>query len=304
MRRRLASTLAAAGTLLILEAGPARAAAVLGDPAAGLPAGRALAPLVRGERVERHTPETLWERIDGEAELYNTYRYAASAHALYEDPATPDRRIDLSVFRFSDPLGAFGLFAAFRPPDCAVQQLGNGGCLGDYQGFFWSGDFFVLADAAGPAATRPGDLRRALEAADALLGPPPTRPEPLRAFSRFVETRTIRYQPRHLLGREALPPGLEGKAGATAVFLSVGPGGAPSAAALDAYAGVLEAPVLGEHKGLRVLTGRDPALGPVILLGGRQGIGGARAAADTPGIRDLLETIGAHGGDPDREGAW
>jgi hypothetical protein len=299
MRSILAAALAPLLALVAATAGAAPA-----DSAAALPAAAALAPLARREPIERHTPETLWERIDGEAELYNTYRLAASAHALYEDPTLSDRRIDLSVFSFDDPLGAFGLFAAFRAPECAVQPLGNGGCLGDYQGFFWHGDFFVLTDAAGPTPSRAGDLRRALEAAAALLGPPPTRPEPLRAFSRFVETRSIRYQPRHLLGREALPPGLEGKAGGTTVFLSVGPGGAPGAAALDAYAGVLEAPVLGEHKGLRVLTGRDPALGPVILLGGRQGIGGARAAADTPGIRDLLETISAHGGDPDREGAW
>jgi len=297
------SLLAAALTPL-LSFVVATAWAAPADPAVALPAAAALAPLARRERIERHTPETLWERIDGEAELYKTYRLAASAHALYEDPALPDRRIDLSVFSFADPLGAFGLFAAFRPPECAVQTLGNGGCLGDYQGFFWHGDFFVLADAAGPAGSRPGDLRRALEAAAALLGPPPPRPEPLKAFSRFVETRTIRYQPRHLLGREALPPGLEGTVRGTPVFLSVGPGGAPGAAALDAYARVLEAPVLGEHKGNRVLTGRDPALGPVILLDGSQGIGGARAAADTPGIRDLIEAISAHAGDPELEGSW
>ena len=122
------------------------------------------------------------------------------------------------MFAFADPLGAFGLFAAFRPPECAVQPLGNGGCVGDYQGFFWHGDLFVLADAAGPAAARPADLHRALEAAAALLGPPPPRPEPLRAFSRFADTRTIRYQPQHLLGRAALPPGLEGTAGGTPVL--------------------------------------------------------------------------------------
>ena len=284
-------------------AGPAPS--VLGDPAAGLPAAGALAPLIRGERVERHTPETLWERIDGEAELYNSYRYTASAHALYEDPATPDRRVDLSVFRFSDPLGAFGLFASFRPPECAVQPLGAAGCLGDYQGFFWSGELFVLADAAGPDASRPADLRRALEAAAALLGPAPSRPEPLRAFSRFVETRTIGYQPRHLLGREALPPGLEGKAGGTFVFLSVGPEGAPAdSAAFEAYAGVLGSAAFSEHRGRRFLTGRDPALGPVTLLAGTRSLAGARAPADTPGLLDLLEALGAHGGDPAGEGAW
>jgi hypothetical protein len=261
------SGLPAALALLLVLAGSAPAATA--DPAAALPAAATLTPLVRQAGIERHTVETLWERINGEAELYKSYGLASSAHALYEDPALPDRRIDLSVFSFADPLGAFGLFAAFRPPECdAVQPLGNGGCVGDYQGFFWHGNHFVLADAAGPAASRTVDLRRALETAAALLGPRPPRPEPLRAFSRFADTRTIRYQPQHLLGRAALPPGLEGTAGGTPVLLSVGPCDNEAVArALDAYAAVLEAAVRSERNGYRVLAGRDPAHGPVLLVG-------------------------------------
>lgn len=239
------------------------------DPAAALPGATALAPLQRSGTVQRHTAETLWERIDGEAELYRTYGLAASAHAGYEDPANGDRRVELSAFLFSDALGAFGVFAAFRPPECApVARLGGGGCLGDHQGFFWQGSLFVLADGAGPETTRPADVRRALEAAAGLLGPSPPRPEPLRAFSRFVDTRSITYQPRHLLGREALPPGLEGRANGTTVFLSVGPCDTERmAAALEAYAAVLEGPVRGVINGYRMLSGRDPALGPVVLAG-------------------------------------
>lgn len=298
------SCLLAALALLQLLAGSALAAAA--DPAAALPAAAALPPLVREASIERHTAETLWERIDGEAELYKSYGLAASAHALYEDPAQPDRRVDLSVFALADPLGAFGLFAAFRPPECdAVQPLGNGGCVGDYQGFFWHGDLFVLADAAGPAASRPADLRRALETAAALLGPPPPRPEDLRAFSRFADTRTIRYQPQHLLGRAALPPGLEGTAGGTPVFVSTTEGTSESvAAALAAYARVLEGSVRSERNGVPVLSGRDPALGPVTVVGGRHGISGARSAPDASGVRQLLEALDAHGGDPALEGAW
>ena len=303
MRRVRSSCLPAALALLKVLAGSAHAATA--DPAAALPAAAALSPLVRQGGIERHTAETLWERIDGEAELYRSYGLAASAHALYEDPAAPDRRIDLSVFVFDDPLGAFGLFAAFRPPECAVLPLGNGGCVGDYQGFFWHDHLFVLADAAGPAASRPADLRTALATAAALLGPPPPRPEPLRAFSRAADTRTIRYQPQHLLGRAALPPGLEGVAGGTPVFLSVGADASGSlAAALESYAPLLEGAVRGERSGCMVLSGRDPALGPVTILGGRRGISGARSAVDAPGLLELLESIGAHGGDPAQEGAW
>jgi hypothetical protein len=271
-----------------------------------LPAAAALPPLVRRASIERHTVETLWERIDGEAELYKSFGLTASAHALYEDPTQPDRRIDLSVFAVADPLGAFGLFAAFRPPECdTVQPLGNGGCIGDYQGFFWHGDLFVLADAAGPAASRPADLRRALETAAALLGSPPPRPAALRAFSRFADTRTIRYQPAHLLGRAALPPGLEGTAGGTPIFVSTISGSSESmAAALDAYAGVLDGAVRSERNGLLVLSGRDPALGPVTIVGGRDGISGARSTPDAPGVQQLLGSIGAPGGVPTLEGVW
>jgi hypothetical protein len=294
----------AALALLPVLAGSAHGATA--DPAAALPAAAALPPLVRRAGIERHTVETLWGRIDGEAELYRSYGLSSSAHALYEDPAQPDRRVDLSVFALAGPLGAFGLFAAFRPPECdTVQPLGNGGCVGDYQGFFWHGNLFVLADAAGPAASRPADLRRALETAAALLGPPPPRPEQLRAFSRFADTRTIRYQPHHLLGRAALPPGLEGTAGGTPVLLSVGPCDDEAVTrTFAAYAAVLEAAVRSERNGYRVLTGRDPAHGPVLLVGSRHGISGARSAPGQAGIQDLLEVISAHGGNPDAEGVW
>jgi hypothetical protein len=287
--------------LLQVLAGTARAAPA--DPAAALPAAAALPPLIRQASIERHTAETLWERIDGEAELFKSYALAASAHALYEDPAQPDRRIDLSVFALADPLGAFGLFAAFRPPECVEQPLGNGGCVGNFQGFFWHGEVFVLADAAGPAAARSGDLNSALAAAAALLGPPPPRPEALRRFSQVADTRTIRYQPQHLLGRAALPPGLEGTARGTTVFVSTGTSAGESAAALTAYAGVLEGAVLAERDGFMVLSGRDPALGPVSIVGGPRGMSGARSAPDAPGVRALLDSLGAPGGDPAQEGA-
>jgi hypothetical protein len=298
------SCLPAALALLQLLAVAARASTA--DPAAALPAAAALPPLLRQADIERHTVDTLWERIDGEAEMYRVYGLTTSAHALYEDPAQPDRRVDLSVFALADPLGAFGLFAAFRPPECdAVEPLGNGGCVGDYQGFFWHGRLFVLADAAGPAAARAADLRRALASAAALLGSPPPRPEQLRAFSRVADTHTIRYQPQHLLGRAALPPGLEGAAGGVPVFVATDPGtGASVAATLDAFAGVLEEAVRSERDGLPVLAGRDPALGPLTLVGGRSGIIGARAAPGAPGVLQVLDALAAHGGDPALEGAW
>ena len=79
---------------------------------------------------------------------------------------------------------------------------------------------------------------------------------------------------------------------------------AAKAAALDAYAGVLEGAVRVERNGSTELSGRDPALGPVTIVGGRHGLSGARSAPGAPGVRQLLEALAAHGGDPALEGAW
>jgi hypothetical protein len=76
------------------------------------------------------------------------------------------------------------------------------------------------------------------------------------------------------------------------------------AAALDAYAGVLEGTVRSQRNGLLVLSGRDPALGPVTIVGGRNGINGARSAPDAPRVQQLLESLGAPGGVPALEGVW
>jgi hypothetical protein len=51
-------------------------------------------------------------------------------------------------------------------------------------------------------------------------------------------------------------------------------------------------------------SGRDPALGPVTIVGGRDGINGARSAPDAPGIQLLLDSLGAPGGVPALEGVW
>ena len=74
--------------------------------------------------------------------------------------------------------------------------------------------------------------------------------------------------------------------------------------ALAAYAGVLEGAVRVERDGFTMLSGRDPALGPVTIVLGRRGMSGARSAPTVPGVRELLEALGAPGGDPALEGAW
>lgn len=259
------------------------------DPAAVIPDRDELSPLRRGEAIDRRTPETLWELINGQAELYRDYGLLGSAHAEFTLPGDDDRRVVLSVFVLGQPLGAFGLFGYYRSGDCAAAPLGNGACLGDRQAFLWSGRIFVLADAFGPDDARPLDLRRTLAAAAARLGEAPPLPLPLAIFFRAVPEDTIRYQPRHVFGRETLPPGLEGRWQGTDCFVAAGP--LDTGVQLSRYQATLENAKREERDGLRILSGLDPVLGPVTLAAGGGFLVGARSLPDTPGLLAFLGSL-------------
>jgi hypothetical protein len=286
VREALAASLAA----LRIACAPHPAAA--GDPAAALPA--APAPLERSGAIERHTPETLWERIDGEAELYKAYGLASSAHALYADPRDPDRRVTVSAYETGSPLSAFGLFAALRPASCAPAGIVSEICLdgSGHQGLLWRGSLLVVADAAGGEDERTGDLRRAMEAVAAALGPAPPPPAPLRDFARVAPPETIGYQPQHLLGREALPPGLTAALGGRTVFFAPEPADpAGQGRVLSAYGAILEGAQRSVSGGRQVLAGRDPRLGPVTLVAGGGGIAGACTPPGTPALDAALAAL-------------
>lgn len=262
--------------------------------AATLPDLDAIAPLRRTGRIERHTPDNLWERIDGAAELYRSYGLLSSEHAIYEDPGNPDRRVDLSVFTMREPIAAFGLYATFQRAGCPVQSIGNGGCVEDYQGFFWSGQQFVLADASGPEATRGGDLHRALVAASGARDPAAEPPEFLATFLRHVDAVTVRYRPRHLLDTVALPPGIEGTGNGVTYFRTT--------PALDVDAVLAKAGKMlvgltpSTRGGYRVLAGNVPGLGPLLIVASPAGIAGALATPDAPGIWERLTRLLPPGG--------
>jgi hypothetical protein len=248
----------------------------------------ALSPL-RREEVARHTPDTLWERIDGEAERYRAHGLVSSEHAVFQDQGNPDRSVELSIFSLRNPLGAFALFTGFRHPTCTPEPLGNGGCVEDYQGFFWAGSLFILADASGDSSTRIPDLRRALEAAARDVGATPELPKGLETFASRVDPATVRYRPDHLLDLPPLPPGLEGTIRGERYLL-----GAASPAGEDllpATEALLEQASRFERDGLKALTGRHARLGELTLAVSHRGMVGVLAPVTAPGVWETMVSL-------------
>ena len=89
--------------------------------ASALPANLTQAGLERTSDVRVFAGDSLWEYINGDAEFYHSYRFVDVATAEYGAEG-----LDLiaEVYRFEDPLHAYGLYTAIRPD--GIQELGLG----------------------------------------------------------------------------------------------------------------------------------------------------------------------------------
>lgn len=242
------------------------------------------------QEIKTYSPETLWEKINGEAELFQRFGVTRAAFAFYEHPEDIDRSLELAAYAFPDSLSAFGLFATFRSPDDPPEDLGNGSVIGSYQGHLWHGSFFITADAFGSTEVRAAALRRALSEIASTLGPAPPLPLALAAFLKVAEPATVSFRPDHLLGREIFPPGLEGSlAGGTRIFTATE--ATSTDRVLAACRALLKNPKETRHGDTTLLSGVDPLLGPVTVAARGVRLAGARALPDEEGLLNILQGL-------------
>lgn len=101
-----------------------------------------------------YTPETLFEYIDGGAELYISYGVRRVLSRRYVRPGQKDATITVDVFDVGAAANAFGLYSHSR--EKPTDEIGQGS---EYAGgllFFWKGPYYVsvLGFPAGPEVER------------------------------------------------------------------------------------------------------------------------------------------------------
>ena len=92
--------------------------------------------------MREYDAKTLYEYIDGAADLFNSYGFVRLATADYVSGAG-EHAVTVEVYDMGEPLHAFGLFASERPPDVKALGLGNQGYAGDGVVAFWQGRQYV-----------------------------------------------------------------------------------------------------------------------------------------------------------------
>lgn len=218
----------------------------------GMPGGRGGDPFeglaARGwrvlEPVRAFVPDTLYEEIDGEAELYLPYSFRELRVAILSPADRPAAQLRLELYRHGGPRDAYGIYSQYRFPGQETTRIGSSEAIpSDSSLDFFQGEFFVRIRAASREASR-GDLERMGRDLARLLpgsGDFPREAEALRVPG--SGQGPVLFHRKAMLGYESLAPGFEsgidiGKVSVRILLLTEEDVG-PSPALLGALAGAL-----------------------------------------------------------------
>ena len=249
------------------------------------------------EKVTLYDKENLFDRIDGEAELYFPYGFERLAYARYSNRQDDRNVIEADVYEMGSLLDAFGIYATYRRKDGADVAVGVEGTVSPAQLFFYQGRYFVRLQAVG---TRDPGKDTFLPCARAISGNLPRvagGPGELEAFKfPAVEPKSERYTAKSLFGYDFFRRGFIADAtlkdGQVQLFLV--PEESPEAArkAFDRYRTYLEASgknavMTGPAERIS-LSAVDPLYGNVFVEQEGRFLVGAIRIKDIPSAKRLV----------------
>jgi hypothetical protein len=110
---------------------------------------------------------TLWEYIDGAADIYLSYDFENLFIATYTD--SEGKKINVELYRHSSPENAFGIYSAERMTDYSFVDVGVQGYYESGILNFLSGQYYVkMASAGRPEAGKEAFLEIAAEVSNVL----------------------------------------------------------------------------------------------------------------------------------------
>ena len=154
-----------------------------------------------------YTKKTLFERINGQAELFFKYGFQKSVFAIYQNQKDKEHQIELDIYDMGSVLHAFGIFSRFRNGD-RPGRVGLDSYFEDQSGFFYKGKYFVMlfGTESNPDLLRDWSLLISKKIPD--HSPPPRE---IGFFPKEgLKPGSIQYFPEGLLGRKFLGRGFQG----------------------------------------------------------------------------------------------
>jgi len=252
---------------------------------------------VMEEKAALYTKDTLFERINGESELYFPYGFEVLASARYVNEKAPRVAVEADVYRMGTLLDAFGMYANYRRTDDDVVAVGAEGFVSSSQLLFYQDRYFVRLQASGTSHLEREVFLACASAVSQKLPRNSDRPGELKAFAASaVIPRSERYVAQSLLGYAFFRRGLIADAvlGDARVQVFMVPEESPDAArkAFDQYRAYLGASGqnirVTEADDLVALEAVDPLYGKVYVEQTRRYLVGAVRVPETSAAKRLV----------------
>ena len=161
--------------------------------------------LIHGPQT--YNRKTLFEHINGQAELYLKYGFQRSVFAIYQNRQNEKDQIELDIYDMGNALQAFGIFSRFRSED-RPGGFGLDSYLDDHSALFYQGKHFVILYAA---ESNPDFLRQFSKLVSLKISDPSPPPKEISYFPKNgLKPGSIQYFPEGLLGHQFLKRGFQG----------------------------------------------------------------------------------------------
>ncbi len=264
-------------------------------PAAAFPSPPEVLPDIPGWTVVReqvvYDASTLWEAIDGAADLFVSYGVLDMHMAYYSFPGRPEVRAE--VYRHDSPESAFGIFSQERSPENAHTPIGTTAVMNEGMLNILSGSYYVKLSTNTPGKSAEKDLTTIGSAIVKHLEQPAVLPGMLALLpARGRIPNSEKYIADSYMGYGFLRKVYTARYGGSEeceVFLIAHEDAKQASLTLDAYRKVTEpAP---ETAGAGYLRVHDQHNGPVDLLLRGRILGGVRGCPDALLRLTLLQEL-------------
>jgi hypothetical protein len=249
--------------------------------------------------------DTLFDRINGESELYFPYGFVKLSYARYENKLNPAIAVDADVYKMGSLLDAFGMFANYRRKDDAEIAVGAQGTISSSQVFFYQDRYFVRLQATGTTSISKDVFLDCAGAISRNLPKSTGRPRELDILDvPGVLLKSERYVAQSLLGYDFFRRGLIADALVMSeqvqIFVVIEQSAESAGKTLDQYRVSLKSSGsethLNEVKGRRSLEAIDPLYGMVYAeLVGRFVVGAVRIR-NLSAAKELVDLVRARVG--------
>jgi len=251
-------------------------------------------------KVTLFDKETLFDRINGESELYFPYGFQALAFARYVNKNNLQAAFDADIYKMGSLLDAFGMYANYRRKDDMDVNVGAEGTASSSQLLFYQDKYFVRLQASGTTNPGPDIFLAYAQAISKKLPQNTSRPKELEAFIiPAIERKSIRYIAQSLLGYDFLRKGIVADAvlnnEQVQVFMVLENSKAAARKAFDQYAQYLKTSdnnvQIAQMQHQISLRASDPLYGNVVVEQAGQFVFGAVRVRDTAGAQQLLDKL-------------